>query len=207
MGDGIVQNVNYIADALGFRVGATNLPVHHVDAPVEAAAPVQAAAAAPVAVAPAPVTAAASPVIAPEVSYAYLPYASNYGYSVPAAAPVVASAPVVAAPTPVDATNSQYHAQDDFGQYNYGYSDPNSVKQEVKTADGVTRGSYSYVDANGIVQTVNYISDAMGFRVAATNLPVHNVEGNAVEPVVQPEVAYAYLPYAQNYGYAAPAAA
>merc|ERR1712037_330775 len=70
-----------------------------------------------------------------------------------------------------------------------------------------TRGSYSYVDANGIVQTVNYISDAMGFRVAATNLPVHNVEGNSVEPVVQPEVAYAYLPYAQNYGYAAPAAA
>merc|ERR1711963_916357 len=215
--DGIVQNVNYIADALGFRVGATNLPVHHVDAPVEAAVPVQAAAAAPVAVAPAPVTAAASPVIAPEVSYAYLPYASNYGYSVPAAAPapvaapvaapVVASAPVVAAATPVDATNSQYHAQDDFGQYNYGYSDPNSVKQEVKTADGVTRGSYSYVDANGIVQTVSYISDAMGFRVAATNLPVHNVEGNAIEPVVQPEVAYAYLPYAQNYGYAAPAAA
>merc|ERR1712200_170539 len=177
--DGIVQNVNYIADALGFRVGATNLPVHH------AAAPVQAAAAAPVAVAPAPVTAAASPVIAPQVSYAYLPYASNYGYSVPGAAPapvaapvaapVVASAPVAAAATPVDATNSQYHAQDDFGQYNYGYSDPNSVKQEVKTADGVTRGSYSYVDANGIVQTVNYISDAMGFRVAATNLPVHNV--------------------------------
>merc|ERR1712150_342648 len=182
--DGIVQNVNYIADALGFRVGATNLPVHHVDAPVEAAAPVQAvAAAAPVA--PAPAVAAAAPA--------------------PVAAPV--AAPVVAAATPVDVTNSQYHAQDDFGQYNYGYSDPNSVKQEVKTADGVTRGSYSYVDANGIVQTVNYISDAMGFRVAATNLPVHNVEGNAVEPVVQPEVAYAYLPYAQNYGYAAAAAA
>merc|ERR1712060_117034 len=112
-----------IADALGFRVGATNLPVHHVDAPV----------------------AAAAPVIAPEVSYAYLPYASNYGYSVPAAGPAPVAAPVVAAATPVDVTNSQYHAQDDFGQYNYGYSDPNSVKQEVKTADGVTRGSYSYV--------------------------------------------------------------
>merc|ERR1712227_639603 len=230
--DGIVQNVNYIADALGFRVGATNLPVHHVDAPVEAAVPVQAAAAAPVAVAPVPVTVAASPVIAPEVSYAYLPYASNYGYSVPAAAPapvaapvaapVVASTPVVAAATPVDATNSQYHAQDDFGQYNYGYSDPNSVKQEVKTADGVTRGSYSYVDANGIVQTVNYISDAMGFRVAATNLPVHHVDAApaaapvapAAAPVVSaavsayhagdviaPQVQYSYLPYAQNYAY------
>merc|ERR1711928_78629 len=86
-----------------------------------------------------------------------------------------------------DTTNSQYHAQDDFGRYNYGYSDPNSVKQEVKTADGVTRGSYSYVDANGIVQTVNYISDAMGFRVAATNLPVHNVDAPVAvaAPVVQ----------------------
>merc|ERR1712168_956224 len=112
--DGIVQSVNYIADALGFRVGATNLPIHHVDAPVEAAAPAQAAAAA-APVAAAPVVAAAGPVIAPEVSYAYLPYASNYGYSVPAVAP----APLVAAATPVDATNSQYHAQDDFGQYNY----------------------------------------------------------------------------------------
>ena len=47
----------------------------------------------------------------------------------------------------------------------------------MKSADGVTRGSYSYVDANGLLQTVNYISDAMGFRVAATNLPVHHVEG------------------------------
>merc|ERR1712008_13323 len=125
-----------------------------------------------------------------EVSYAYLPYASNYGYSVPAvasvAAPVVASAPLVAAATPIDATNSQYHAQDDFGQYNYGYS-----------------------DANGIVQTVNYISDAMGFRVAATNLPVHNVEGHGVEVsqgVVSPQGNHAYVPYAQNYGYAAAAA-
>ena len=50
----------------------------------------------------------------------------------------------------------------------------------MKSADGVTRGSYSYVDANGLLQTVNYISDAMGFRVAATNLPVHHVEGESL---------------------------
>ena len=36
---------------------------------------------------------------------------------------------------------------------------------------GIVRGTYSYVDANGILQTVNYISDAEGFKVAATNLP------------------------------------
>merc|ERR1712066_745916 len=164
--NGIVQTVNYIADALGFRVGATNLPVHIVDAP------------------------AAAPVVAPQVSYAYLPYATNYGYNLPAthtvaAAPAVveAAAPAaVAAPTAVDGANSQFHAQDDLGQYNYGFAHPTQTKQEVKTADGVTRGGYSYIDANGIVQTVNYISDAMGFRVAATNLPVHHVDAPAVAP-------------------------
>jgi len=231
--DGLVQSVNYIADALGFRVGATNLPVHNVDTPVEAAAPVEPAAyVQPVApAAPVPV-----PVISPEVNYAYLPYATNYGYSQPIAyaqkpvesvnvdnlidlrtndekpteyvQAVVAPAPVAVQPGTIDpAPSSQFHAQDDIGQYNYGYTDGNSIKQEVKTADGVTRGSYSYVDANGLVQTVNYISDAMGFRVAATNLPVHDVEHNGVDAVVEAQVPYTYLPYAQSYGYNLPIAA
>merc|ERR1712079_866731 len=226
--DGIVQSVNYIADALGFRVGATNLPVHHVDVePVAAAAPVAAPVATPVAAsvsAPvavetptveaepigiaAPVAVAASP-----AAQVYHPYASSYSYP---AAPIVqaAGSVVQAAPAavPVDITNSQYHAQDDIEQYNYGYSSPLSTKQELKTADGVTRGSYSYVDANGIVQTVNYLSDALGFRVAATNLPVHHVDAAPAAPAAAPamdtNVAYAYLPYTTNYGYnvAAPAA-
>jgi len=229
--DGIVQTVNYIADALGFRVGATNLPVHHVDS--QPAAPV-AVAAAPVAVEAAPVAVEATPAVAATpVAQAYHPYASSYTYAAPA--PVVAAAPAVSVPvqapqvavaavapaavpvaaTATDAANSQFHAQDDIGQFNYGYSNPLSTKQELKTADGVTRGSYSYVDANGIVQTVNYLSDAMGFRVAATNLPVHHVEdvpaapeAPAAAPVMAPSVNYAYLPYATNYGYnlAAPAA-
>jgi uncharacterized protein affecting Mg2+/Co2+ transport len=219
--DGIVQSVNYIADALGFRVGATNLPVHHVDPvadhePVAVAAPVAApvqVAAAPVA---APVVAAYSaPVVTPQVNYAYLPYATNYGYSLPASTPVVEAAPathpvavaahpVAVAATPLDIGNSQYHAQDDHGQYNYGYSSPDQTKQELKTADGVTRGAYSYVDANGIVQTVNYISDAMGFRVAATNLPVHHIEANHVEG--EAVVHSPHVPYAQSYGYTAASA-
>merc|ERR1711892_1245467 len=207
--NGLVQTVNYIADALGFRVGATNLPVHHVGAPVAQAAPV------PVAVAPKDFTsgvppvvhvAAAStpvvsayhtpgPVMTPSVNYAYLPYATNYGYDtqVAASAPVVSAAPIVdsAIGAPYDASNSQYHAQDDLGQYNYGFSHPTQTKQELKTADGVTRGSYSYVDANGLIQTVNYISDAMGFRVAATNLPVHHVEGPVAQAVDVPLAAVA----------------
>merc|ERR1711971_1162028 len=97
-----------------------------------------------------------------------------------------------------------FHAQDDLGQYNYGFAHPTQTKQEVKTADGVTRGGYSYIDANGIVQTVNYISDAMGFRVAATNLPVHHVDAAPapvapaaapVAPVAAPVVSAAVSAY------------
>jgi hypothetical protein len=37
----------------------------------------------------------------------------------------------------------------------------------------VTTGSYQYIDANGLLQTVNYIADPVnGFQVAGTNLPV-----------------------------------
>merc|ERR1712180_423648 len=191
--NGLVQTVNYISDALGFRVAATNLPVHNIDTPVQAApavAPVETAV--PVTADPLPLTAsiATQPkaiAFTPQVNYAYLPYATNYGYhETPQAVAVQPAAPVVTTNTigeAVDGANSQFHAQDDIGQYNYGFSHPSQIKQEVKTADGVTRGGYSYVDANGIVQTVNYISDAMGFRVAATNLPVHVVDTPVEAPV------------------------
>lgn len=69
--------------------------------------------------------------------------------------------------------STQYHAQDGQGQYIYGYSGGPSAKAESKTADGITRGSYSYIDSNGIEQRANYVSDPVnGFRIAATNLPV-----------------------------------
>jgi len=225
---GVLQTVEYVADEGGFRVAATNLPsgpaAPVVDTPEVAAAkaahfaaieeqersaqvPVVPAAA-PVVQAAAPVVQAAAPVVqvSVPVAPAQVPatYANNYAYT-----------PVTPVAAPADAANSQYHAQDDFGQFNYGYSNQLSTKQELKTADGVTRGSYSYVDANGLVQTVNYLSDAMGFRVAATNLPVHHVDApvakaaeEVVQPVIAPSVPYAYLPYATNYGYnvAAPAA-
>merc|ERR1711997_991461 len=173
-------------------------------------------------------------VMEPAVDYSYLPYAQNYEYygaaaSVPVpvadttysnvvSKPVVASvpvAPVAQAVVPVvpavSTDGTQYHSQDDIGQYSFGYSNGESVKQEVKTADGVVRGAYQYVDANGIVQTVNYIADALGFRVGATNLPVHHVEGPQTEPVQEaqaveePAVDYSYLPYATSYGYNLPA--
>lgn len=50
--------------------------------------------------------------------------------------------------------------------------EPHSAKSETRSADGVVQGGYSYIDAFGVVQTVNYIADKAGFRVAATNIPV-----------------------------------
>ncbi len=93
-----------------------------------------------------------------------------------AAAPVlpVATAPLVpVAPAVIPApVSTQYNAQDEIGGVSFGYSNINSAREETRTPEGITTGSYSYVDANGITQTVNYIADALGFRVAGTNLPV-----------------------------------
>ena len=78
-------------------------------APVVAAAPAVTYAAAPA------YAYAAAPVAAPAVAYA-------------AAAPVIAAAPYTA--------GSQFHAQDEFGNLNYGYAKINSVKQEDGNAYG-----------------------------------------------------------------------
>merc|ERR1711974_305198 len=56
----------------------------------------------------------------------------------------------------------------------------------ARNAYGVTTGSYQYIDANGLLQTVNYIADPVnGFRVAGTNLPVA-AAAPAVEPLAAP---------------------
>merc|ERR1712110_154706 len=195
--NGILQTVNYISDAEGFKVAATNLPQAPVADVVAKPAPVVAPTAY---VAPAPVVAVASddmkqetPLPTPEAPSAPLPYAYHYapqqGYYQAPYTPAVVQAPVhpqtayyaqhhgyyqtpapIAVPVAAPA-NSQFHAQSESGEYNYGYANAESSKQEFKTADGIVQGSYSYVDANGILQTVNYISDAEGFKVAATNLP------------------------------------
>merc|ERR1712241_1530781 len=105
-----------------------------------------------------PSVAAPLPVIAPQpqVYYAQAPIA-----------PSVISPVVV----PSYMGGHAHHAQDEFGQYQYGYTNEDSTKLEQRMADGSVRGTYSYIDANGVVQRVDYISDGLGFRVAATNLP------------------------------------
>merc|ERR1712002_198065 len=120
---------------------------------------------------------------------AYHPYAAGFLPAVAKAADaeVVAAAPVAAAPVAVAAApvstsrlvaapalpqTSQFQSQDEFGNLAYGYSNLNSAKQEAGNTYGGVTGSYSYTDSNGLIQTVNYIADGLGFRVQATNLPV-----------------------------------
>jgi len=69
--------------------------------------------------------------------------------------------------------STQFHAQDEFGQFSFGHAGGPSARTEARNAYGVTTGSYQYIDANGLLQTVNYVADPVhGFRVAGTNLPV-----------------------------------
>ncbi|XP_023315292.1 transcriptional regulator ovo-like [Trichogramma pretiosum] len=63
------------------------------------------------------------------------------------------------------------HTQDALGQYEYSYTGDTSAKIESRSMDGSTRGAYSYIDANGLLQQVRYVADKDGFRVLATNLP------------------------------------
>merc|ERR1712176_1048121 len=71
----------------------------------------------------------------------------------------------------------------------FGHAGGPSARSEARNAYGVTTGSYQYVDANGILQTAQYISDPVnGFRVSATNLPVAPVAPAvpAVAPLAAP---------------------
>merc|ERR1739844_400906 len=125
--------------------------------------------------------------------YNYSPYYSSpytaqtmMAYrAAPATAPVTAAATApAAAPYTV---GSQFHAQDEFGNLNYGYTNINSAKQEVGNTYGGVQGAYSYVDANGELQRVEYVADDLGFRVADSRLPLAPVY-DGVAPVFNPEL-------------------
>merc|ERR1711997_1203380 len=119
---------------------------------------------------------AAGPILA--VNQAHQPYPHGLPHATPAVAVHAAPVPAVAGPGPVA---SQYHRQDEFGNYEYGYSHINSMKHEAGNAYTGVSGTYSYVDPNGLTQTTNYIADGLGFRVQASNLPVVPVPEVAVE--------------------------
>merc|ERR1712055_74449 len=99
----------------------------------------------------------------------------------------LAGAPGAIAAFPAAPLASQFHSQDEFGNNAYGYGNLHSAKHEVGNPLVGVSGGYTYVDANGELQTVSYVADGLGFRVKGTNLPVAPVyEGKA--PVFDPEL-------------------
>lgn len=86
--------------------------------------------------------------------------------------PVTVPAPYVLPVLPYRLLHSAlHHTQDSLGQYDYSYTGDSSAKTESRSLDGTTRGAYSYIDPNGLLQQVHYVADHNGFRVMATNLP------------------------------------
>ncbi|XP_053947509.1 pupal cuticle protein [Anastrepha ludens] len=84
--------------------------------------------------------------------------------------------------------------------YSYGYADTNSQKQETRSHDGVTRGSYSYVDGSGHVQSLSYVADPHhGFNAVGTNLPKAPAPQATHFAAVHAAAAQSYVPYAHHY--------
>ncbi|XP_017126757.1 trichohyalin [Drosophila elegans] len=86
--------------------------------------------------------------------------------------------------------SSGYQEQDTARAfYSYGYSDDNAARAEYSSRDGTSRGFYSYVDADGKLQTVRYEANGIqGFKAEASNQPQAPVdEGRAPLPVTDTE--------------------
>nr|ABU41063.1 putative cuticle protein [Lepeophtheirus salmonis] len=128
----------------------------------------------------------AAPYVAGYAAHHVAPYTAGYaahhaapyaaGYVAPHAAPYAAGYGYPA--------SSQFHSQDEFGNLKFGYSNINSAKHEHGNTYGGVAGRYQYVDANGVLQSVSYVADGLGFRTVDSRLPVAPAVPEA-EPLVQ----------------------
>jgi len=155
------RTVNYVADAYGFRATPAGFQGRKKrEAEAEAFYPYRGifrsypriynnAVASPLAYSIATPASFAVPAVTPN--------------AVPVSTSVVKS--VAAAPSA-----SQFHAQDEFGNYEYGYQNPNSAKREGGNARTGVTGAYSYRDAYGIERSFSYVADSLGFRMSPTLL-------------------------------------
>merc|ERR1711951_22542 len=63
---------------------------------------------------------------------------------------------------------TQYHLQDEFGNFEYAYANQESQKME-KGNDMAVRGQYAYVMSDGVLRRVDYLADNYGFHVLQDN--------------------------------------
>ncbi len=105
----------------------------------------------------------------PAISYATAP--ATIGY--PAAPAAMGYAPGYACnPLQLPAA-LQYDIRDGYGNSDFGYVSATSARQEAALPYSGCQGSYSYIDANGLLKHIGGVADAGGFRViSGTNLPI-----------------------------------
>merc|ERR1712139_641461 len=106
--------------------------------------------------------------------------------------------------------SEQHHSQDEAGNYAYGYSDPNSHKEESGHGGYGTavKGSYSYVAPDGHVVHNDYYADESGFHSSLAPTAGHDAHhaGHHVGHVAYHGVAHHAAPYHHgsfSYGVAA----
>merc|ERR1711970_1109163 len=107
------------------------------------------------------------------LNYNAVPYAVASPYAVAAPAPVVSYTPIAVQPAAVPTEyKSQYHSQDELGQFSFGHISGDQAHHQVRDYTGAVQGSYTYLDANGEQVVAHYIADSNGFRVSSNALPV-----------------------------------
>jgi len=90
--------------------------------------------------------------------------------------------------TPYQAHNgpSQYHLQDEFGNFEYAYANQDSKKME-KGNDMSVRGQYAYIMSDGLLRRVDYIADNSGFHVLQDNADSSRSQ-NRIKRSVEPDL-------------------
>lgn len=144
-------------------------------------------------------------VVAPAFGYAAAPAAyapAPFGYAAAAEAPII-KAPVAYAAPVAKVVNTEY---DPNPQYSFGYSVSDALtgdnKQQHETRNGdVVQGSYSLVEPDGTIRTVNYVADPInGFNAVVNRQPAVVKAAIAAPAVVKAPLQYAAAP---GYPYAA----
>jgi len=86
---------------------------------------------------------------------------------------------------------SQYHLQDEFGNFEYAYANQDSKKME-KGNDMSVRGQYAYIMSNGALRRVDYIADNYGFHVIQDNADTSRSQ-DRIKRSVEPDLIQARM--------------
>merc|ERR1711962_188283 len=81
---------------------------------------------------------------------------------------------------------TQYHLQDEFGNFEYAYANQESKKME-KGNDMSVRGQYAYIMSDGVLRRVDYIADNDGFHILQDNADSSRSQ-DRIKRSVQPDL-------------------